>query len=267
VDDKNAVVGSFRMDEFNMEERYSFYDYLRGGLQLNLITAIDFTASNGDPRDPRSLHYMNPNAMNSYEACIRAVGEILGQYDSDQLFPVFGFGGQVAGRANHCFELTFNPQAPCVRGLDGIMGVYRHALTQVALSGPTLFAPMIRRATRDADAAYRESRTYSILLIVTDGVINDMKDTIDAIVDAGTVPLSIIIVGVGNADFAAMDVLDADDHPLVSSKGKQMVRDIVQFVPFRKFANLHYTVLASEVLAEVPKQVVDWANMHGIRPA
>jgi hypothetical protein len=268
VDDRGASTGVFRFDELSMEERFSFYDYLRTGTQVNLITAIDFTASNGDPRMSRSLHYINPgNVMNPYETCIQAVGEILGQYDSDQLFPVFGFGGQVNNRPNHCFELTFNPQAPYVQGLNGILGAYRNAITQVPLSGPTLFAPVIRRASTEADRAYRESRTYSILLIITDGVINDMPDTVDAIVDAGSLPLSIIIIGVGPADFGAMNALDADDHPLVSRQGKKMIRDIVQFVPFRKFEKEHYTVLASEVLAEVPTQFVQWANMHGIRPA
>jgi hypothetical protein len=152
-----------------------------------------------------------------------------------------------------------------VQGLRGILDAYRNAICQIPLSGPTLFAPVIRRASVDADRSYRESRTYSILLIITDGVINDMRATIDAIVDAGTIPLSIIIVGVGPADFTAMEVLDADDQPLVSTSGKRMVRDIVQFVPFRKFARLHYTTLAAEVLAEVPTQVVEWAMMHGIR--
>ena len=28
-----------------------------GGLELSFLAAIDFTASNGDPRDPASLHF------------------------------------------------------------------------------------------------------------------------------------------------------------------------------------------------------------------
>jgi hypothetical protein len=38
---------------------------------------------------------------------------------------------------------------------------------------------------------------YSILLILTDGLITDMQKTIDTIVAASDKPLSIIIVGVG----------------------------------------------------------------------
>jgi len=41
-------------------------------------------------------------------------------------------------------------------------------------------------------------------------------------------PLSIVIVGVGEAEFDSMDVLDADDEPLYSQKYKKnMSRDIV----------------------------------------
>ena len=43
-----------------------------------------------------------------------------------------------------------------------------------------------------------------------------MKQTIDEIVRGADLPLSIVIVGVGEADFDSMDVLDADDEPLYS---------------------------------------------------
>ena len=53
-----------------------------------------------------------------------------------------------------------------------------------------------------------------------------------------TLPLSIVIVGVGSDDFESMDILDADDEPLYSMKYKKnMASDIVQFVPYRDFRN------------------------------
>ena len=58
-----------------------------------------------------------------------------------------------------------------------------------------------------------------------------MRMSKDLIVNASELPLSIIIVGVGNADFADMDELDGD-HGLYDSRGKKATRDIVQFVPF-----------------------------------
>ena len=48
--------------------------------------------------------------------------------------------------------------------------------------------------------------------MLTDGAISDMGNTMKAIIAASRLPMSIIIVGVGGADFAAMDALDSDDR-------------------------------------------------------
>lgn len=65
-----------------------------------------------------------------------------------------------------------------------------------------------------------------------------MEETRHAVVQASKLPMSIIIVGVGNADFAAMEFLDGDNRRLRSHTGEEAARDIVQFVPFREFRNV-----------------------------
>ena len=70
-----------------------------------------------------------------------------------------------------------------------------------------------------------------------------MPHTKDAIVYASSLPMSIIIVGVGEADFTSMNVLDGDDGVLRSSRGQPVRRDIVQFVPFREFMNVSNVLL------------------------
>ena len=87
------------------------------------------------------------------------------------------------------------------------------------------------------------SQEYFILLILTDGVITDMADTREAIVHASHLPMSVIIVGVGNADFSDMQMLDGDDGILRSPKGEPVLRDIVQFVPFRQFKHVRLHLL------------------------
>ena len=51
-------------------------------MQMNFTVAIDFTASNGDPNQSTSLHYRNPYQPNQYACGLRAVGEIIQDYDS-----------------------------------------------------------------------------------------------------------------------------------------------------------------------------------------
>jgi len=50
---------------------------------------IDFTASNGDPHQPSSLHFMNPNMPNSYVKAIQAVGSVIQDYDRYLLLLLF----------------------------------------------------------------------------------------------------------------------------------------------------------------------------------
>lgn len=57
---------------------------------------------------------------------------------------------------------------------------------------------------------------YFVMLILTDGEIHDMKETIDEIADISIkkLPVSFVIVGVGNEDFSNMVRLDGDDVAL-----------------------------------------------------
>ena len=71
---------------------YSFLDFLRGGMEINLTIGIDFTGSNGSPTYSNSLHYLAQGSLNNYERAIRSCGDILAVYDADQLFPVYGYG-------------------------------------------------------------------------------------------------------------------------------------------------------------------------------
>lgn len=65
-------------------------------------------------------------------------------------------------------------------------------------------------------SAYQDGHQYFVLLIITDGIISDLNETIDAIIAASDLPMSIIIVGVGNEDFKEMEFLDSDKQPLRS---------------------------------------------------
>uniref|UniRef100_A0A665TD28 Copine family member IX n=1 Tax=Echeneis naucrates TaxID=173247 RepID=A0A665TD28_ECHNA len=65
--------GTVTLLSFKVESEYTFVDFIRGGTQLNFTVAIDFTASNGNPSQPTSLHYMSPYQMNAYAMALKAV--------------------------------------------------------------------------------------------------------------------------------------------------------------------------------------------------
>lgn len=68
---------------------------------------------------------------------------------------------------------------------------------------------------------------YHILLFLTDGSIHDMRETKDVLFECANYPLSVIIIGIGDADFSNMIELDGDEEVLRNSKGQSTERDIV----------------------------------------
>ena len=248
---------------------YSFLEYLQGGCSIGLIVGIDFTGSNGNPSSSSSLHHVSKSGkMNQYMEAIWSVGQILACYDADKLFPVYGFGAKLPdGTISHCFPLNGSTENPSVFGVDGILQAYTHALSFIQLWGPTNFAPIIRSAADAARAGSMQggAQQYTILLMLTDGEITDLQQTKDALVEAAETPLSIVIVGVGNANFDNMEELDGDDVVVRSSKGIPVSRDIVQFVPFNKYKN-DPTALAAEVLMEIPTQLTQYYHQRHIPP-
>jgi len=87
--------------------------------------------------------------------------------------------------------------------------VYKEALTKYKFHGPTIFSELLKMATdyiiseqeEDSDA-----NKYFILLIMTDGDINDFEKTRDQIIFASKLPVSIIIIGIGNEKFTQMQM-------------------------------------------------------------
>ncbi|XP_007906414.1 copine-8 isoform X2 [Callorhinchus milii] len=265
--------GTVTLLSFAVETESTFLDFIKGGTQINFTVAIDFTASNGHPAQPTSLHYMNPYQLNAYAMALKAVGEIIQDYDSDKMFPALGFGAKLPpdGRISHEFALNGNPQNPYCQGIEGVMESYYRTLKTVQLYGPTNFAPVINHVARYA-APIEDGSQYFILLIITDGVISDMAQTKESIVNAACFPMSIIIVGVGPAEFDAMEELDGDEIR-ISSRGRYAERDIVQFVPFRDYVDrtgnhvLSMARLAKDVLAEIPDQFLSYMKSRGIKPS
>lgn len=150
---------------------------------MRMFVAVDFTASNGPPRDARSLHFMRPGHFNEYaspallfeasvaaqshihifryQCAIASIGEILQSYDSSKLFAAYGFGGLVRNVTSHCFALNGAPAAPCVTGVQGILDAYEKALLNVGLSGPTNFAPVISTVAQ-AVASFHQVPRHAI---------------------------------------------------------------------------------------------------------
>lgn len=168
-------------------------------------------------------------------------------------------------KVSHFFPLTGDWEQNAGLGVEGVFGIYNSVIENDILrfSGPTLFTPMLQEVTKfTKEISQEDPKNYSILVIITDGVIHDLDETIEELIKASVYPLSVIIVGVGDEDFETMNILDSDFYALKDKNGEVCQRDIVQFVDYSYYNNnnVNFEMLAENVLKEIPDQVCGYYN-------
>lgn len=127
-----VAAGQLAVMACSVTSAVSFLDYIiKGNVIINTVFAVDMSSTNGDPRDPSSLHYVgNASTPNEYEKAIREVGGVLAEYDSTQKFSCYGFSACLPPAFNelsHCFPLSDSSNGVCAK-IDGVVDTYRKKL-------------------------------------------------------------------------------------------------------------------------------------------
>ncbi|ONK57983.1 uncharacterized protein A4U43_C09F6440 [Asparagus officinalis] len=267
---RNKRLPSFIPDNFSSLDQVISALRESGLESSNLILGIDFTKSNEWSGrysfNRRSLHAIG-DTPNPYEQAISIIGRTLSPFDEDNMIPCFGFGDS-STRDQYAFSF-FADHRPC-HGFEEVLSRYKEIVPHLHLSGPTSFAPVINASI---DIVARSNGQYHVLVIIADGQVTRNPDvprgslspqehaTVDAIVCASYYPLSIIMLGVGDGPWDAMQQFD-DCIP-------QREFDNFQFVNFTKVMSSNMDVKKKEAafalaaLMEIPFQ---YRATQGLRP-
>ena len=144
--------------------------------------------------------------MNDYEQVIKAFGNIASNYDCNQKFPTYGYGALIKGEKepNMCFNVNFK-EDPEIYTIDNVIKEYRKSFQDLTLAGPTNIYPLIRKVV-DNIKNENNPLIYHILLILTDGIFNDLEKIPDILLEGTFLPLSIIIIVIGSDLFPELVV-------------------------------------------------------------
>lgn len=248
-------------DDFQSVEQVTDALAQAGLESSNLIVGIDFTKSNEWTGKfsfhGRSLHHIS-SVPNPYEQGISILGQTLSKFDEDNLIPCFGFGdASTHDQDVFCF---YPDERPC-NGFSEALERYRELVPHLRLAGPTSFAPIIEMAMTIVE---QSGGQYHVLLIIADGQVTRSVDTasgqlsaqeqktVDAIVRASELPLSIVLVGVGDGPWDMMKEFD-DNIPARAF-------DNFQFVNFSEIMSKNMpqsrkeAAFALSALMEIPQQ-------------
>lgn len=207
--------------------KQSFRD--AGVESCSLIVGIDFTRSNISQGESTfhgaSLHALDSeHGPNPYERALDTISKALEDFDDDGMVPAYLFGDV---ETKHLSIKPLLRQREVVPHKE-LVNAYRSAAAKPLFSGPTSFAPLIDKAV---EIVQGNGNAFHILLILADGGVDEtmgcLESTRKAIVSASRVPLSIVMIGVGDGPWDVMRAFD-DELP-------ERTFDNFQFVPFAKF--------------------------------
>ena len=190
LNQKGQKTGQLTFNQFEMDMRPSLLEYLKHGWQMDVSIAVDFTLSNLEIRDPRSLHRQNIDGqMNSYEKAIFEVCNVMSKYAIEGCFNVYGFGGIPHYVKSHTNDKVVSrlwnlngKDDPRCKGTMEVLAAYQKGIMNTTLAGPSYFGTLLNRVkTSIMNSLYQNgldaNRVYHVVIIITDGECHDMQET------------------------------------------------------------------------------------------
>jgi len=262
---KLKTVGLLKVLKASVITIPSMLQYLSGGCSLDLMIGIDCTLANGELSSEKCLHYAASHWLNDYQAGIQKLGTIMENFARGKHSNIWGYGAKIRDEVKDIFLMADHL---CL-GKE-LLRVYDKNIVEnpdFALGPSAKLQPLIQAATFRTIRSSKRRQCYTVLCIFTAGKVDDLQETIDLICTAAEdAPLSIVIIGVGNRDFSAVEKLLGDEtERLRDSRGIPIAREIVNFVSFKQFAG-NATEVVAEALKDIPEQFVAHFVNNGTKP-
>ncbi|CEF71618.1 C2 domain and Copine domain-containing protein [Strongyloides ratti] len=271
----NSITGAKLNDmtidviEFKPYEMTSFSDLiLKDKLRIHCTIGIDFTAFNGPIEDPYSCHHFQDGERNDYQKILQNIFEDLSNCDLSRKVCVFGFGGRnkKSQLTSHLMPLECEKnKKPYFVTIDSLLNTYEKFLNENVLSTPCDFSDIIHQVKGMAKASKKNCKNeniYFLLIILTRGCVKNNKKIIDAIVGCSILPLSIVVIPVGNIKYSLSNIYEAEFNNIFlpqikDSDNNPLLREVITIVNSSIINNCQ---LSQYILQHIPRHVESWSN-------
>ncbi|KAF7635787.1 Copine domain-containing protein [Meloidogyne graminicola] len=281
---RKKSAGNFELCRFNEVYSPSFLEYIFGGCSINLSFAVDFSRSENNVDEGNIRRYIN-----DVELAIEAFGEPLNEFQNANSYPAFGFGAKIPPQFRESQEFCLNLETdPYCRGISSVISAFKTSFVNVQplniahLSHVIYYvAKLAQNSLCRISPALSTSievitdynlPNYFILVIITRGVFDDLKETVQAIIFASRSPVSIIFVEISNdqknEEISELERL-ATAGTRLNFHGRKPERDCTQYVSIPNYCleenkqNDLKTLIAEKGLATIGQQMCTWMIKNG----
>jgi len=261
----NSELLSIKLTKINYgtqsKKNESIFDYLTVGLKLSCFVSID--CSQGTNKQKIEKSYKN------YKKIINSIKDKIANYTKDEYF-IYGYGANLRNRdiSNELYKYIFNINLEEDKSIHfaNFIQIYENCLNYIISEKKVCLSLMVKKITKDIFRFYDE-RYYNIFFILARELTDasDKQNTIDAFIESGYLPLTIIIIGEGENNFESMKELFGKKIKQ-SSNGMLKNRDNIIFMNFSDDFNENSELLAEWCLREISKQMLCFYNLAKCNP-
>jgi hypothetical protein len=204
------------------------------------VIAVDFSLANLTfDESCYCLHSLKEGQPNDY---LEALGNVYRAYSRfSQFMLAYGIGARTApgeGPACSLFSMTGEYMDPYIESCDQLINSYSGTLKSVKLALPVKFSPLIKLICDLAQLEFgfnrgiKSIKNYFIVAVLMAGVIDDFEATLNKILEAAHLPVSVIFIKVG----ASQEDNDSSALRKLSEQAfKECERNFIDVLVYEKY--------------------------------
>jgi len=181
----------------------------------------------------------------------------------------YGFGAKTvaaAGDPSDLFSLTGDFADPIIKSQEEMLNCYKNTLKSVVLTLPVHYGKILKFACDLAEFDYQrgDNKAYYVLVLAMAGLIDDFEDSLNQVLRAAKLPLSIVVVKIGNTSEEENDSTQFIKKAMPSFAENE--RHYLDIVPYNYYKARGYDVTQNEfeenLIKNVPDQVAKFYELN-----
>jgi len=244
-------------------ERLTFFGHLKAGLRINFSCAIDFASSNKTSRNIQSLHELSVSRKNQYQATMSSIGQAIEPYSDGRKFHAWGFAAKYNGVLSYEFPLKSSDGSDELNGLRDLNNSYRNIVENIKPDMPIRIVPSTIQAIKLVKGK-KDPNSYMVHTIMIDDIPVDLDEFMDLLYENQYEPISIVIVGIGEADFTKFEEKCSKGPIRFNTYGAPFEREFFVFLKFSSYGMDSTDLMTSVALYSVQEQALHWVEMNSV---
>ena len=250
-----------KVDSSGNDEYKSIFEYLKAGVKLSCFMSVDFSVGKNGQKILSSY--------NNYKKIINSIMNKISNYTNNEYF-IYGYGANLKNKnlSKSIYKYIFNlnvDENKYIR-FENFNHKFDNCLNYILPEKNVCLSLMIKKITKDIFQYYDE-KCYNVLFILARELTEDKdrQNTIDAFIESGYLPLTIIIIGEGKNNFENMKALFSRKIKQ-SSKGMGKNRDNILFISYSDDFKENSDQLSEWCLREISKQMLQFYKLSKCSP-